>query len=421
MVNRFLCLAYISVAVLCSCSDYYDRNTYRPSISSVTVSGYKNTNEISLIAEGSNFDYCSEGGFVFGYDPALSDGQTIQVTDAEYRKMKTTVRLTRYGCPLYYCAFFRSAIGQEVKSDIGIYNIPPIEDFVNLSSPTVECITSSSITIKSLAKVIEGITIVESGFCYVSGRIPTVSDSHIKVVDLSDGGTISGLSPSQSLTIAAYTVDTDGNVAYSKSITVASDFIPEAVDLGLSVKWASVNVGATKCEDCGDYYAWGEVYPKSEYKCQWSYYLWCEGTSDALTKYNTSSSYGAVDGITVLESVDDVVHAKFGGSWRMPTEAEFNELKNPENCSWRWTSINGVSGYMVTSKIDGYTSNWIFLPAAGYQSKSSYDVGICGDYWSSSLSSGSPYNSYYLYFTSNNVNRSSGNRCCGRSVRPVSF
>ena len=93
----------------------------------------------------------------------------------------------------------------------------------------------------------------------------------------------------------------------------------EAVDLGLSVKWASCNVGATTPEDCGDYYAWGEIEEKENY--DWSTYKWCNGSYDTQTKYCTNSSYGTVDNKTTLDLEDDVAHVKWGGSWRMPTKA----------------------------------------------------------------------------------------------------
>ena len=153
-----------------------------------------------------------------------------------------------------------------------------------------------------------------------------------------------------------------------------------AVDLGLSVKWATCNVGASTPEDYGDYFAWGETSTKSTYG--WSTYKYCNGSYNTLTKYNNSSSYGTmVDNKTQLDLSDDAARANWGGSWRMPTDAEMTELR--KQCTWTWTTQNGVNGYKVTSKSNG---NSIFLPAASYYRFGLVDnVGHGGYYWSSSL------------------------------------
>lgn len=185
------------------------------------------------------------------------------------------------------------------------------------------------------------------------------------------------------------------------------------VDLGLSVKWATCNVGATKPEEYGDYFAWGETEPKSTYN--WSTYKYCNGSSSTLTKYNTDRSKGTVDNKTTLELSDDAARANWGGSWRMPTDAELTELR--EQCTWTWTSKNGVNGYKVTSQSNG---NSIFLPAAGYRSGSSlYYAGSYGYYWSSLLNTGYPGRAWGVDFRSGSVSRYYYSRCHGHSVRPV--
>ena len=187
----------------------------------------------------------------------------------------------------------------------------------------------------------------------------------------------------------------------------------EYVDLGLSVKWATCNVGASKPEEYGDYFARGETTPKSTY--EWSTYKYCNGSLDSLTKYNTKSSYGIVDNKTTLELSDDAARANWGGSWRMPTRAEQDELR--EKCTWTWTTQNGVKGYKVTSRING---NSIFLPAAGFCDGSSlYRAGSGGYYWSSSLYTDIPYYAYELNFYSYIVYRNYYYRYYGLSVRPV--
>ena len=195
--------------------------------------------------------------------------------------------------------------------------------------------------------------------------------------------------------------------------TPASTGGHEYVDLGLSVKWATSNVGANKPEDYGDYFAWGETKPKSTYN--WSTYKWCRGSNDTQTKYNTKGSYGTVDNKKTLELSDDAARANWGGAWRMPTDAEFAELR--EQCTWTWTTQNGVKGYKVTSKSNG---NSIFLPAAGYRNGSSLSsAGSYGYYWSSSLSTDYPNNAWSVYFNSSNVRRNYISRYYGFSVRPV--
>ena len=211
-------------------------------------------------------------------------------------------------------------------------------------------------------------------------------------------------------------------VAEIDSVTFAIPTVPDApvtppaetqyqaVDLGLSVKWATMNVGATKPEEYGDYFAWGETEEKEYY--EWSTYKWCNGSDDTMTKYCTDSGYGIVDNKTVLDPEDDVAHVKWGGTWRMPTLNEQKELLN--NCTWEWTTQNGVNGYTVT----GPNGNSIFLPAAGCRGGAGvYYRGSNGVYWSSSL--GSSNRAYYFEINSGSCGWSDYYRYHGQSVRPV--
>ena len=189
----------------------------------------------------------------------------------------------------------------------------------------------------------------------------------------------------------------------------------EYVDLGLpsGIKWATCNVGATKPEEFGGYYAWGETEEKSNY--DWSTYKWCKGSDDTMTKYCTDSDYGTFDNKTTLDPEDDVAHVKWGGTWRMPTLDEQNELLN--NCTWQWTTQNGINGHKVT----GPNGNSIFLPAAGCRiGTGAGNRGSRGYYWSSSLYSNYCSNPPYLYFNSGNHDWDNYYRYNGHSVRPVS-
>ena len=189
----------------------------------------------------------------------------------------------------------------------------------------------------------------------------------------------------------------------------------EYVDLGLSVKWATCNVGASSPSDNGSHLAWGEITPKSEYT--WENLRYCaDNKGHTFTKYNTESQYGNVDKKTCLEQGDDAARANWGGSWRMPTDAEWTELR--QKCTWEWTEQGGKKGYKVTSNING---NSIFLPAAGYRASAGLDyVGSLACYWSSSLRSDDPLRAWSMTFNSGGVFREGWlPRCQGFSVRPV--
>ena len=165
----------------------------------------------------------------------------------------------------------------------------------------------------------------------------------------------------------------------------------EFVDLGLSVKWATCNVGATTPIDSGGLYAWGETDVKNEYE---------EANSKTFGK-----SMADIAGNPIY----DVARAKWGGSWRLPTKEEVNELF--DNCTWTWTTLNGVDGQKLTSKING---NSIFFPATGGNSRGT------GLYWSSTPSSYSSDESYIFWFGPYLHSCSACNRSSGQSVRPVS-
>jgi len=151
------------------------------------------------------------------------------------------------------------------------------------------------------------------------------------------------------------------------------------VDLGLSVRWATCNVGALFPYDYGGYYAWGEITTKSNYS--WKTLKYCKDSRGSFfSKYNS-------DRMDRLDLSDDVAHTSFGGTWRMPTNKDFEELV--ANCKIIWTSINGINGCKVTSTING---NSIFLPAAGlWDGPGKSDEGIFCYYWSSSLEANSNY------------------------------
>lgn len=197
----------------------------------------------------------------------------------------------------------------------------------------------------------------------------------------------------------------------------------EYVDLGLSVKWATCNVGATSPEEYGGYFAWGDVQMSDAYILGTYKYAdkfnsgGFEFITGEVTKYCTNPIDGKVDNKTILEPSDDVARVNWGGSWRMPTKAEMDELKDENNCTWTWITQNDVNGYKVTSKKNG---NSIFLPAAGIINNflKTY-AGEIGCYWSSSLTTVSSHLAFRLYFDSDKVDCINYNRFYGLSVRPV--
>lgn len=222
---------------------------------------------------------------------------------------------------------------------------------------------------------------------------------------------------------ALITVTTkDGGYTASCNVTIKDNISGtvnghDYVDLGLSVNWATSNIGASSRMDYGNYYAWGETSAKSNYEL--TNYRFRKSGSESynvkLSKYNTSSFYGSIDYRTKLELSDDAARVIWGGTWRMPTKAEFDELIS--KCSWRWTTKDGKKGYKVTSNING---NSIFLPAAGYiDGSKQYLNGSALAYWSSSLDTDLPLCAWILDYVSSGIRTYGNLRYCGFSVRPV--
>lgn len=216
------------------------------------------------------------------------------------------------------------------------------------------------------------------------------------------------------------------NGPYSMSLVVTQkprEIIPKAIDLGLSVKWASYNLGATKPEFSGAYFAWGEVEPKTYYR--WDNYKWVQSDNSHILykKYYPSDNKieywigeGERDGKLILDPEDDAATVRLGGDWRMPTREECEELVN--ECIWTWTeSFQGtnIKGYIITSKKTGSS---IFLPWAGYKFSGStnHDASF---YWSSSLDDRAAMGAYGLCLEHEGVYMHSWQRQGGCQIRPV--
>lgn len=216
----------------------------------------------------------------------------------------------------------------------------------------------------------------------------------------------------------------------------------ETIDLGLPSEtlWATCNVGATSSDEAGSLFAWGETETKDIYQYSWSTYKYvCEGGTNwqDITKYTIDDAHKTdviwydyatgeydVDNKTELESSDDAATKLWGDEWRMPTNEEWAEICDQNNCAWAWTEnykCSGVSGYIVISKKAGYEGNSIFLPAAGYYYDNIYYfAGVEGQYWSSTLYRYDSKSAWQMYMYSDMYSaRYIKGRHCGYSIRPV--
>ena len=225
-----------------------------------------------------------------------------------------------------------------------------------------------------------------------------------------------GVVPFDGSFVKKYQLDYDDGFELGKLYTITSveklDLVSEAefVDLGLEsgLKWAKWNLGAANETECGDYYAWGEIAPKTDYS--WDTYFDTTDGGITFERY-------ALDKKTELDPEDDAAYAALGGKFHMPTNADWNELR--ADCTWEWkTTDDGYAnnGYLVS----GPNGNTIFLPATGYRGDTEISsVGTYGYYWSSSLYDYFDDSAWRLEWRSI-VDNTGGGRYFGQSVRPVS-
>lgn len=180
------------------------------------------------------------------------------------------------------------------------------------------------------------------------------------------------------------------------------------VDLGLSVYWATCNVGARTEADYGGIYGWGDA---SGYH------------TEQMDHFYPTHSPSITD---IKATRFDIAYSQWGTEWRLPTVTELGELFNRSNCDWKWTDSyrnSGVKGYIVTSKLPGYVGNYIFMPAAGKRVYETYyqEQGKCGYYWSSEINTSDKQFAWMSYFTNmdNLYAKKSHERWYGAAVRPV--
>ncbi len=218
-------------------------------------------------------------------------------------------------------------------------------------------------------------------------------------------------------TITVRSADNPAELYATCKVTVtggsSGDSSEEVVDLGLpsGLKWRGWNVGASKPEEYGNYYAWAETSPKSNYNSS-NYKYPATNLGDGMivyAKYDSTPIHG--DGKTVLEPEDDAATANLGNGWRTPTFNEFKELR--EKCTWAWTTRNGVNGMLVT----GPNGKSIFLPAGGWYDKTTLNNKTTyGSYWTAT---GSGDIAHAVDFINGYVDKAVLARSNGRSVRPV--
>lgn len=372
---------------------------------------------------------------------SLDSGSSSETTLYVNSPVKDSQNYTSFS-QVHVCAAFCNDVD---ATDLQFHNAAPILVFTSATyihkvvfyGNNGEVITGGAdgalkITYSAGALSTEAATTGGTTVTVVTGGVETDFYIAILPVEFSNGFTMDCYDGDNKLIVRQKTLKTVSTMSAEGTIKVvilgnAQGWNAEppagTVDLGLSVNWATCNVGASKPEDYGNSYAWGEIADKSDYN--WSSYAW--GGSGALTKYCPTSRVkywgggGEPDNKTQLELADDAANAANGGSWRMPTDAEWTELRN--NCTWTWTDNydkTGVAGQIVTSNMEGFTDKSIFLPAAGYRmNDNSYSAAEQGYYWSSSLCIGSPYNAWYVHFLSGSYSRGNYGRSHGFSVRPV--
>lgn len=262
--------------------------------------------------------------------------------------------------------------------------------------------------------------VLERGVCWSTSKNPTIEDNKT-----SDGGgtgsfasNLTNLEENTTYYVRAYATNGKGT-SYGEELTFTTKKVwpdPDGeisgygyVDLGLpsGLKWATCNIGSTTPEGYGNYYAWGETTTKDTYTAENSLTY---GLSDSELQVQ-----GIIDGNQHLTPSYDAATANWGGSWRMPTREEMQELVG--NCTWTWTTMNDVNG----CRVEGPNGNSIFLPAAGGRYDGSLlSVGSGGDYWSSTPNESYSDFACYLGFGSRNHGVYDSYRSGGRSVRPVS-
>lgn len=283
-------------------------------------------------------------------------------------------------------------------------------------------------------------SVLNHGICWNTSGNPTVSD-YYKVEGHrgvpSYNSVINGLEEGKTYYIRAYATNNVGTsygeeIIYTHKNNNTSDGKQNGhdyVDLGLpsGTKWATMNIGASAPEDYGNYYAWGETETKEDYS--WNTYTYFFDNNGNYVPYDDNWHVESGElkdiGSNIAGTQYDVAHMKWGDSWQIPTSAQMDELQNREYCEWIWTFLNGVKGYIITSKLNGKS---IFLPACGvFYSCEQQHMNTDGHYWLSTSETSNTFYADYLIFSSVSYDtrhkseffHDNDCRNHGRAIRPV--
>ena len=284
-------------------------------------------------------------------------------------------------------------------------------------------------------------SVLNHGICWNTSGNPTISDNY--KVDGHRGvssynAVINGLEEGLTYYIRAYATNNIGT-SYGEEVMYIhanNNLLADGqknghdyVDLGLpsGTKWATANIGASVPEDYGNYYAWGETEIKEDYS--WSTYKYFFDNNGDNVPYDDNWRVESGElkdiGCNIAGTQYDVAHMKWGDSWKIPTSAQMDELQNKEYCEWTWTLLNGVKGYIITSKLNGKS---MFLPACGvfYKTKQQH-MNTDGHYWLSTSETSNNFYADYLIFSSDSYEtrhkselfQEYNGRNHGRAIRPV--
>lgn len=234
------------------------------------------------------------------------------------------------------------------------------------------------------------------------------------IATVNQDGLVTGVGPGSVL----ITANVDNGVCASQIFLINGKQKEEYVDLGLSVLWATHNIGADSFEKNGDYYAWGETALKPYYS--WDDYVWgtqIDISTFNFTKYLTQEKYGTVDNLVELESQDDVANVILGDGWRMPTAEEVEELIQNTYIGRYYNFLEtGITMYCAESKVPGYEDKFIYFPSAEYAWRDGYYENF-GTYWSASLDKNK--NERAMVLNLDFTTPSSARRGEGHPIRPV--
>ena len=284
---------------------------------------------------------------------------------------------------------------------------------VTAATPTVTATESSQTVSLALGTNGQGITLPYSNFVLTTYLIVPPVNLSGTTIDIS----VRANGKKFTKTVSGKNLKAGSASAFSANFTTVVEDTRECVDMGLpsGTRWAKCNIGANEESEYGDLIAWGELDPKAEYS--WASYLYCNGAQDELTKYNNSKVYGLVDNVLKLDAEDDAASVNWGPYWTMPTAAQFEELLSDSYTTSTWTTVNGVSGRLFTSKANG---NTVFFPATGYEDGGTVTHrGVRGHYWSREVNNSLPYYGKYFYIDNSFKLVNSYYRNIGQAVRAV--